>query len=62
MDEAEVVISPDQPLGIWHLQGLELAPWLRRMRGEPAAQVLADLPGEQRRLFQGWLLSQGYRP
>ncbi|MNO85901.1 putative FAD-dependent oxidoreductase LodB [compost metagenome] len=62
VDEAEVVISPDQPLGIWHLQGLELAPWLRRMRGEPAQQVLADLPPEQRRLFQGWLLSQGYRP
>ncbi|MNO75088.1 putative FAD-dependent oxidoreductase LodB [compost metagenome] len=62
VDEAEVVISPDQPLGIWHLQGLELAPWLRRLRGEPVQQVLAEMPAEQRRLFQGWLLSQGYRP
>lgn len=62
VDEAEVVISADQPLGIWHLDGLELAPWLRRLRTEPQAQVLADLPPERRRVFQGWLLSQGYRP
>ena len=57
-----MVVSPDQPLGIWHLQGLELAPWLRRLRSEPQAQVLAALPEQQRRIFQGWLLSQGYRP
>ena len=62
VDEAEVVVSADQPLGIWHLDGLELAPWLRRLRAEPEAQVLADLPPERRRAFQGWLLSQGYRP
>ncbi len=61
VDEAEVVLTPDQPLGIWHLQGLELAPWLRRLRSEPEAQVLADLPDAQRSLFQGWLLAQGYR-
>lgn len=62
VDEAEVVVSADQPLGIWHLDGLELAPWLRRLRAEPEAQVLADLPPERRRAFQGWLLAQGYRP
>lgn len=62
VDEAEVVVSADQPLGIWHLDGLELAPLLRRLRAEPEAQVLADLPPERRRVFQGWLLSQGYRP
>lgn len=62
VDEAEVVVSTDQPLGIWHLDGLELAPWLRRLRVEPEAQVLADLPPERRRAFQGWLLAQGYRP
>jgi len=62
VDEAEVVVSADQPLGIWHLDGLELAPWLRRLRAEPEAQVLADLPPERRRVFQSWLLSQGYRP
>ncbi|MBD9503822.1 NAD(P)/FAD-dependent oxidoreductase [Pseudomonas sp. BGr12] len=62
VDEAEVVVSADQPLGIWHLDGLELAPWLRRLRAEPEAQVLADLPVAQRRAFQGWLLAQGYHP
>ena len=62
VDEAEVVVSADQPLGIWHLDGLELAPWLRRLRAEPEAQVLADLPPERRRAFLGWLLAQGYRP
>ncbi|KAF1050729.1 MAG: putative FAD-dependent oxidoreductase LodB [Stenotrophomonas maltophilia] len=62
VDEREVVVSADQPLGIWHVQGLELAPWLRRLRSEPEAQVLGALPLEQRRLLQGWLLSQGYRP
>jgi flavin-dependent dehydrogenase len=61
IDEAEVVITPDQPLGIWHLQGLELAPWLRRLRSEPVAQVLADLPEAQRHALQGWLLVQGYQ-
>lgn len=61
VDEAEVVVSADQPLGIWHLDGLELAPWLRRLREEPEARVLADLPPERRRAFQGWLLTQGYR-
>lgn len=62
VDEAEVVISADQPLGIWHLDGMELAPWLRRLRSEPEARVLADLPVERRRAFQGWLLAHGYRP
>lgn len=62
VDEAEVVVSADQPLGIWHLDGLELAPWLRRLRSEAEAQVLADLPPDKRRAFQGWLLAQGYRP
>lgn len=62
VDEAEVVVSADQPLGIWHLDGLELAPWLRRLRSEPEAQVLAAMPVERRRAFQGWLLAQGYRP
>lgn len=26
VDEAEVVVTADQPLGVWHLQGVELAP------------------------------------
>ena len=30
--EREVVVTPDQPLGIWHLDGVELAPLLRAVR------------------------------
>ncbi|UCR83691.1 flavin-dependent monooxygenase QhpG [Pseudomonas chlororaphis] len=62
VDEAEVVITPDQPLGIWHVQGVELAPLLRRLPNEPAHQLLAGLSAEQDRAVRGWLLGQGYRP
>ncbi|PUA41795.1 FAD-dependent oxidoreductase [Pseudomonas protegens] len=62
VDEADVVITPDQPLGIWHVQGVELAPLLRRLQQQPAAQALADLGPEQGRGVRGWLLAQGYRP
>lgn len=59
--EAEVVVSADQPLGIWHLQGIELAPRLRRLQaGEPFAQMAADLPAPQQAMLRGWLHSQGY--
>jgi hypothetical protein len=62
VDEAEVVITADQPLGIWHLQGVELAPLLRRLQTQPAQQALADLTVEQGKMVRGWLLAQGYRP
>lgn len=62
VDEAEVVITPDQPLGIWHVQGVELAPLLRRLRSQGAAQALAQLSPDQNRLIRSWLLAQGYRP
>lgn len=59
--EAEVVVSADQPLGIWHLQGIELAPRLRRLQaGESFAQMAGDLPAAQRAMLRGWLSSQGY--
>lgn len=62
VDEVEVVITTDQPLGIWHVQGIEVAPLVRRLHTEPANQVLAGLSEEQGRVIKGWLLSQGYRP
>ncbi|WP_248743369.1 MULTISPECIES: NAD(P)/FAD-dependent oxidoreductase [unclassified Pseudomonas] len=62
VDEAEVVITADQPLGIWHVQGVELAPLVRRLRDEPADRVLAGLTLEQGRAVRGWLLAQGFRP
>lgn len=62
VDEAEVVITPDQPLGIWHVHGVELAPLLRRLPNEPAHQLLAGVSAEQDRAVRGWLLGQGYKP
>jgi flavin-dependent dehydrogenase len=41
----EVVVTPDQPLGIWQLDRVELAPLIRRLRDEP---VLADEPMKAR--------------
>ena len=61
IDEAEVVVSADQPLGIWHLQGIELAPRVRRLQaGESFEHMAADLAGPQRAMLRGWLQAQGY--
>jgi hypothetical protein len=62
VDEAEVVITADQPLGIWHVQGVELAPLVRRLRSEPAERVLEGLSAEQGRMVRSWLLGQGFKP
>ncbi|MFY0728171.1 tryptophan 7-halogenase [Pseudomonas sp. NFX15] len=63
VDEAEVVITADQPLGIWHVQGVEVAPLVQRLKhGEPADQVLAGLAVEQGRMVRSWLLAQGFKP
>lgn len=63
VDEAEVVITADQPLGIWHVQGVEVATLVRRLKfGEPTVQVLAGLTVEQGRMVRSWLLAQGYKP
>jgi flavin-dependent dehydrogenase len=62
VDEAEVVITADQPLGIWHVQGVELAPLVRRLWSEPAEKALVGLTVEQGRMVRSWLLGQGYKP
>lgn len=62
IEEVEVVVTPDQPLGIWHVQGVVLASILRALQRGELNQALAVLTPEQRHLLQGWLLSQGYRP
>ncbi|MBP0048303.1 tryptophan 7-halogenase [Marinobacterium sp. AK62] len=62
--QAQVVVTPDQPLGIWHLNGLPLAPLLDAVRQAPErspADVLSDhLEGEQGRLLAGWMQQQGW--
>ncbi|GGO79360.1 hypothetical protein GCM10011348_13440 [Marinobacterium nitratireducens] len=65
--EAEVVVTPDQPLGIWHLQGLPLAPLLRALRsarpGENPEHLLAAVLGEKKALAPQllmWIRHQGW--
>ncbi len=62
IEEAEVVVTADQPLGIWHLQGIELAPIIVALRRGELDRALAALPEAQRGMVQGWLLAQGFRP
>lgn len=60
VDEAEVVVTADQPLGVWHLQGVELAPVVRALQaGRPLEAVVPGLPAEQQRMVRRWLLEQG---
>lgn len=61
IEEAEVVVSPDQPLGVWHLQGVELAPIVTALQQGHGEEVLETLAPEQHSLVQGWLVAQGYR-
>ena len=58
--EADVVASPDQPLGIWHLCDAALAPVVEALRREPAEQVLKSLDADQARLIRHWLAMQDY--
>ncbi|AYN18842.1 FAD-dependent oxidoreductase [Pseudomonas monteilii] len=61
VDEAKVVVTADQPLGVWHLQGVELAPIVQRLHGGQALEVV--LPGlldEQQVMVRHWLREQGF--
>lgn len=61
----QVVVTPDQPLGIWHLSGLPLAPVVNAVRQRGEAQSLADclaplgLAAPQQQLALNWLSSLG---
>ena len=59
VDEAEVVVTADQPLGVWHLQGVELAPLVQRIQSGMALQeALAPWPIEQQAMLRRWLAEQ----
>jgi hypothetical protein len=61
VDEADVVVTADQPLGVWHLQGIELAPVVRGVQdGLELTQVLSDRSMEQQMMVRRWLAEQGY--
>lgn len=60
IEQHEVVVTPDQPLGVWHLDGLPLAPVLRILREaapnplETVAATLAIDPARAARLI-AWI-------
>ncbi|MCY1281805.1 geranylgeranyl reductase family protein [compost metagenome] len=61
IDEAEVVVTADQPLGIWHVQGIEVAPLVRALQGRAGLEeALRDLAPAQQAMLRNWLLAQGY--
>jgi len=54
--EREVVVTTDQPLGVWHIDGVALAPLIRRrMRQEPWQQILAAYPAQTQARLATWL-------
>lgn len=61
---AEVVVTAEQPLGIWHVDGMALAPLWRAARAAPGAeaQALAPLVGgspERAAAVAHWMRQQG---
>ncbi|EAR59986.1 NAD(P)/FAD-dependent oxidoreductase [Neptuniibacter caesariensis] len=65
VDLAEVVTTPDQPLGIWHLSGIKLAPVLQAYREADTQEVLVErllnqgLEKRQVVMAMNWLRQQG---
>lgn len=63
--KAEVVVTPDQPLGIWHMAGIELAPVVNAVKqrevGQSLEDTLAVLPLEamQQAMITRWLNQLG---
>ena len=63
--EAEVVITPDQPLGVWHMNGIHLAPLLRLALEtadcetvETRLQKKAGLDAAQAQAISHWMRAQ----
>ena len=67
IDEQEVVVTPDQPLGIWHLAGIPLANVVRAVREKASDQSLdvclqsLSLDAKQIMMLLRWLRSMGCR-
>jgi flavin-dependent dehydrogenase len=58
---AEVVVTPDQPLGVWRLDGIDLAPALEIAREAGAAGLAAHLGSEELAAkWMGWFGEQGW--
>ncbi len=50
-----VVVTPDQPLGIWHVDGLELAPFVQTLQAQGLAAALQGYAPPQQRILLQWL-------
>ena len=60
VDEAEVVVTADQPVGVWHLQGVELAPVVRAvLAGQALDEVMSSHSEAQQMMLRRWLAEQG---
>jgi hypothetical protein len=66
--EREVVVTSDQPLGVWHIDGIELAPVVKALRGQPLqtiSELYESLPSRvsadkhQLPLLVAWLMKYG---
>ncbi|SIS74989.1 hypothetical protein [Neptunomonas antarctica] len=68
IDAVDVVTSPDQPLGVWHLNGIPLAPIVRAYQNNPddlaviqeQCEVMLLNKQQQGQVVQ-WLIGQGGR-
>jgi menaquinone-9 beta-reductase len=63
---ADVVVTAEQPLGVWHVDGVEIAPLWRAVQAAPGreAEVLAPLLGGSPARAQAmlrWMGAQGWR-
>lgn len=56
--EAEVVVTVDQPLGVWHLQGVELAPVVRGVQAGIGLERLVTQAHQP--MVARWLREQGF--
>lgn len=60
--EAEVVVTNDQPLGTWHLNGLAMAPVVRALQTRSPDQTVSDcleqqgMPAKTAKGLHAWLL------
>jgi flavin-dependent dehydrogenase len=66
--EREVVVTSDQPLGVWHIDGIELAPVARALRSLPLKTTtelyeylpsLVSVDKRQLSLLIAWLMKYG---
>ena len=52
-----VVVTPDQPLGIWHVDGIALAPFVKQMKARGLEAALLEYDETHQRVLRHWLAS-----